>query len=344
MNKYIISFICFLLTVFPTTQCSAEHIVGFLLPSSGLGDQSFNDMTYAGLIQARTRHNFTLIREQCTDFTEISRQEALERLLAKDADIIVANGWEYHELIKIYAGKYPQLIFIINDFSIDNIDNIASTIFGQHEGSFLAGALAGWMSQSGKIGFIGGMDIPVIRAFQSGFEDGAKMANPNIQISKTFLATPQDANSGFDRPELGFMTANAMYTAGVDIIFGAAGLSGNGIIQAARNQQKFAIGVDADQDYMAEGYVLTSVIKRLDKATFVLLDKIFRGEKIHGVYSFGLKEGGVSLSPMTYTKKLIPEEVLKKLEQLKQRIIDGDIIVANPLEDPPSPSQAKKVQ
>jgi len=321
------------------TFSHAKDIVGFLIPSSGLGDQSFNDMTYAGLIQARSRHNFTLIREQCSDFTEESRQNGLDLLIARGAQIIVVNGWEYRNLIESYAGRYPQRLFLINDFPMPGFTNVVSTVFGQHEGSFLAGALAGWMSKSGKVGFIGGMDMPVIRAFQSGFRQGVLYANPEIEISEIFLSTPQDTQSGFNNPNLGFVTANRMYANGVDIIFGAAGLTGNGIIQAARRQQKYVIGVDADQDHMAEGYVLTSVMKRLDSATSAILDRIFSGETVHGVYVFGLKEGGVSLSPMTYTRELIPAKIHADLAHLQQQIIDGVVTVTNPLQDERQPAQ-----
>lgn len=333
MKKLTTAILSTLLLLLVATLSLADQTVGFLIPDSGLGDQSFNDMTYAGLIQARASHDFSLIREQCEDYTEKSRKEAMERLIARNADIIVANGWEYRDVITEYARKHPQRTFIIHDFPLEDLPNVISTVYGQHEGSFLAGALAAWMSKSGKIGFIGGMDMPVIRAFQVGFRAGAEYANPDIEVTEIFLSTPESSDSGFNNPKLGFKAATQMYEDGIDIIFGAAGLSGNGIIQAARKQQKFAIGVDADQDHMAKGFVLTSVIKRLDMATVTLLKKIFSGIKIHGVHSFGLKEAGVSLSPMTYTKHLIPIDMKKNIHLLKQQIIDGEVVVPNPLAD-----------
>ncbi|WP_136805781.1 BMP family lipoprotein [Desulfosediminicola flagellatus] len=332
MKKHTTTFFFVLFCLLFSTASWADRTVGFLVPVSGLGDQSFNDMTYAGLIQARASHDFRLIREQSEGFTEKSRKHAMDRLIDRDADIIVANGWEYRDVVAEYSRKYPKRIFIIHDFPLEGLPNVISTIYGQHEGSFLAGALAGWMSKSKKIGFIGGMDMPVIRAFQVGFRAGAEYVTSEIQVSEMFLSTPESGDSGFNNPKLGFKTANRMYNDGIDIIFGAAGLSGNGIIQAARQQQKFVIGVDADQDHMAKGFVLTSVIKRLDMATINILDNIFNGKHVQGVYSFGLKEAGVSLSPMTYTKHLIPEDVQKKIESLQQQIIAGEVKVPNPLE------------
>lgn len=329
------SLVATLLLLLLATQASCrDEIVGFLVPSSGLGDQSFNDMTYSGLIQSKSEHDFALIREQCTDFTNASREEAMKRLITRNAHIIVVNGWEYLDLVRKYAEDNPERIFVINDYPLEGIPNVVSIIFDQHEGAFLAGALAAWMTQSDKIGFIGGMDMPVIRSFQAGFKAGAGYADPNVKITEVFLSTPADALSGFKNPELGFNRATEMYREGVDIIFSVAGLSGNGIIQAARNEQKFVIGVDADQDHMAKGYILTSVMKRLDRATYDILNRIFAGQSLQGVYSLGLKDGGISLTPMTYTRAMIPDDVHLKLNTVRQQIIDGEIVVPNPLIEP----------
>ncbi len=321
-----------LLLLFSASIGHSEHIVGFLIPASGLGDESFNDMTYTGLISAKSHHSFRLIREQCSGGSEDERRQALDQLLRRGADVIVVNGWQYRNLIKEYAPRFPEHFYIINDFPVEGLPNVASSVFAQHEGAFLAGALAGWMTQSGRLGFIGGMDMPVIRAFQSGFHQGALYANPKVRISEVFLASDQDAFAGFSSPSLGFSMANKMYDSDVDIIFGAAGLSNQGIIQAARRRQLYAIGADADQDHMAPGYVLTSVMKRLDTATTVILDALMSGKPINGIQHFGLKEGGIALSPMTYTKSLIPKDILQRLEQLRNQIIAGKLQVTDPLQ------------
>jgi basic membrane protein A and related proteins len=332
VKKQISTLLFFILLALSAVIGRAETIVGFLVPASGLGDESFNDMTYTGLIEARTHHHFQLIREQCAGGSEDDRRQALDHLLSRGADIIVVNGWQYRHFIKEYAVRSPEHIYIINDFPVDGLANVISSVFAQHEGAFLAGALAGWMTGNGKIGFIGGMDMPVFRAFQSGFRQGALHANPEVRISEVFLASDQDAFAGFSSPSLGFSMVNKMYDSDVDIIFGAAGLSIQGIIQAARRRRLFAIGADADQDHMAPGHVLTSVIKRLDTATASILDKLMRGEPIHGVQRFGLKEDGVALSPMTYTRELIPKEIQQRLTQLRQQIIAGEIRVTDPLQ------------
>ncbi len=326
--KKLIPFI-FSIILFSSQICLADHIVGFLIPISGLGDQSFNDMTYAGLVQAKNAHSFTLIREQSAGSDTESRRVALKKLINQGATIIVTNGWEFKEIILEFAQSHQDLQFIINDIPIAGLPNVLSIVFGQHEGSFLAGALAAWMTKTGKIGFIGGKDMPVIRAFQTGYREGALYGRADIEIAELFLSQKEDMSSGFDNPGLAFDVANTLYSQDIDIIFSVAGLAGNGIIRAAAKNGKFAIGVDADQDHMAKGNVLTSVMKRLDRATFEALSGVLKGNFTSGIHVLGLKEDGVALSPMTYTRHLIPPEILQKIEELRLKIISGEITVSN---------------
>lgn len=311
---------------------SGETVVGFLIPVSGLGDQSFNDMTYAGLVKAKNELQFTLIREQCPDATVASRKTAMERLLARGARIIVVNGWEFHDQVKEYAPLHQDRYFIINDFPMSGPDNVASTVFGQHEGSFLAGTLAGMMTTTGQVAFVGGMDMPVIRAFLIGFSEGVNHVGRDVRIHEKFLGTGKDAVSGFNDPGLGYDTACTLFDQGIDVIFSVAGLSGNGIIRAAGDRKRYVIGVDADQDHMAKGYVLTSVMKRLDMATLLLMREVMNGPYNSGVHIFNLKNGGVDLSPMTYTRRLIPPEILQRLARVRQDIIEGKIVVTDHLQ------------
>lgn len=312
--------------------CYAQTTVGLLLPVSGLGDSSFNDMAYAGLIQSKKEYNFDLIREKCKDSSQHQRLAAMQRLLDREADIIVVNGWEFTRTVTHYAPLYPDRYFIFNDAPIDGVKNVLSTVFDQHEASFLAGALAALTSQTGRLGFIGGKDMPVIRAFLTGYRQGAQYVRADIIIDVDFLSHKDQQSAGFDNPALAYDRAETLYTKGVDIIFSVAGLSGNGTIRAAVKHEKFVIGVDADQDYMAKGYILTSVIKRIDRATFEALRLIFEKKFTPGIRVLGLKEGGVGLSPMTYTRHLIAPQTLAKIKQLKTRIIAGDLIVTNTLD------------
>ncbi|MFT5698463.1 MAG: basic membrane protein A [Desulforhopalus sp.] len=314
----------------------AQVTVGFLVPVSGLGDQSFNDITYAGIIKARNDFGLTLIIGQCQSGA-LSHKIEMEGLLAEGADIVIANGFEFEDIIKEYAPKNPGQTFIINDFGISDIGNVVSTVFSQHEGAFLAGALAALVSKTGHVGFVGGMDIPVIRSFFVGFEEGVRYINKDIQLSVKYLQGAGNTGTGFDNPTLGYRVAHELYDSDVDIIFNVAGLSGNGVIRAAAERKRYVIGVDADQDHMAKGYVLTSVMKRLDKAVYTVLSEIITGSVVSGVHSFDLENGGVSLTPMLFSKELVTDTVRQQLDKVEEKIIAGEIKVTDYLKMTPAP-------
>jgi basic membrane protein A len=176
------------------------------------------------------------------------------------------------------------------------------------------------------------VDTPAVHSFQVGFAEGVAHADPAVAIEVDFVSTGNDF-SGFSDPGRGARIATAMYAGGVDIIFAVAGLTGNGVIRAAQQAGKFAIGVDADQDHMAKGHVLTSMMKRLDRAAFLEVTRIVQGEFEAGTTTYSLADGGVSLSPMKYTRHLIPDEVLAALKAIESGIIAGRIRVTDILAD-----------
>lgn len=324
--------ILFIFFILLPSLCSGKTVVGFLIPESGLGDQSFNDMTYAGLLQSKKQHDFILVRELCGDKGSESQREAMERLINRNAEIIVVNGWEFQAVVKEYAEQFANRVFVIHDVSIPGFDNVISTVFAQHEGSFLAGVLAATMSKTGQVGFIGGMEIPVIQSFYQGFKEGVGFVGRNTGITAVYLDNIDNSSSGFNNPILGFKQANSFYNSGVDIIYSVAGLSGNGIIRSARENNRFVIGVDADQDHMAKGLVLTSVMKRLDIATSSVLEAVLSGNFKAGTEYLDLANGGVTLSPMLYTREVVPPELLELLEKIKANIISGEITVTDILQ------------
>lgn len=297
--------------------------MGLLVGSGGLGDHSYNDMTFSGLGKAQKEFGFKLIIEE-TNRSATSQSRALLKLFENGAEVIIANGSGLHNLISESAPRYPDKYFIINDFAISGFNNIASTVFAHEEGSYLVGLLAASLSKTGNIGFIGGVDQPVLHTFLKGYKLGAQSVVPGIKTRVAFIS-PQGDYSGFANPSRGFEIASQMYLKDVDIIYAVAGLTGNGVIQAAYKHGKMAVGVDSDQDHMAKGHVLTSMIKKLDRSTYLEVSKVMKGEFESGVKYYGLKNGGISLSPMRFTKHLIPEETLKKLKQAEQDIIDGRI-------------------
>ena len=312
------------ITFKPNSLRAEVETVGFLVGSGGLGDQSYNDMTLSGLGKAQQEHNFKLIIEESFGTAE-SQEKALKKLLNQDADIIVANGAGLDQLIIKHAPQYPDRFFVVNTCAIADHDNIASTVFAHEEGSYLAGLLAASYSKTGKIGFIGGVDIPQIQKFLAGYTKGAKKISPELSITSMYMTKAGDF-SGFDKPNEAMHVASQMYNDGVDIIYAAAGLSGNGVIQAALRKNKMAIGVDSDQDHMAKGHVLTSMMKRLDRSTYAEINQILKGDFKPGVKFYSLNNGGVSLSPMRFTRQLISEKTFDILKEAEQDIINGKIL------------------
>lgn len=322
-----IQFLIFFFLIFSDSAQAAT--VGFAAAAGGLGDNGFNDMAYTGLRKAQQQYGFRLLVAEA-EKTGIAGEAELKNIL-EQSDVIVFLGDQYEKSARIAAAKYREKHFLILDVEIKDLPNLASVMFKQHEGSFLAGVLAGSMSRTGIAGFAGGAEIPVIHAFRVAYEEGIRYANPAVKVISSFASGPDDY-SGFDKPEKGFEMASQQYAQGADIIFAAAGLTGNGVIEAARKHKKFVIGVDSDQDAMAKGYVLTSMIKRLDTAAFNEISKFMEQRFEPGVRKYGLKEKGVSLSEMKYTKDLIPKEVSEKIAAAEEKIVSGEIKVSDYLE------------
>ena len=306
------------------TACADQPVVGFVTGASGLGDLSFNDMSYGGIRRAQQEFNFKLIilependgESRVEDFTNLIRQ----------SDILILVGAQHAELVKKTAPKFPDKKFIISEVPLDGMKNVSSVFFEQGEGSFLAGALAALTSKTGKIGFIGATPVPPVRKFEQGYVDGAKYAVPDIKIDVAYL-TPLGDFSGFNAPAKGYNVAMGQYKDGADIVFTVAGLTGNGVIEAARRSGRYAIGVDSDQDSLAKGFVLTSMIKKLDVAAYNELKAVMQGEFKSGPTSYGLKQNGVGLSEMKYTRDKISADVLQKIDDIRNKIINGEIKV-----------------
>ncbi|WP_419778343.1 BMP family lipoprotein [Maridesulfovibrio sp.] len=321
--KKLITIILFL-TFTLGTAFADQPVVGFVTGASGLGDLSFNDMSYGGIRKAQQEFNFKLIilepepdgESTIKDFTNLIRQ----------SDVLILVGAQHAQLVKQTAPHFPDKKFIISEVPITGIDNVSSVFFEQGEGSFLAGALAALTSKTGIVGFIGGTPVPPVMKFEQGYTAGAEYAVPNIKVKKAYLS-PLGDFSGFNAPAKGYNIAMSQFGSGADVIFTVAGLSGNGVIEAARRSDKFAIGVDSDQDSLAKGFVLTSMIKKLDVAAYNELKAVMQNKFTPGPTSYGLKENGVGLSKMKYTRDKIPAEILKKVNEIREKIIRGEIKV-----------------
>ena len=296
--------------------------VGLIFAEGGLGDQSFNDAAYRGLMQAKEELPVEVIYVEPADIAEMEEHQRSYAELG--LDLVIVIGFIHQSALTEVSADYPDIHFAIVDDVVDN-PNVTSLLFEEHEGSFLVGVVAGMMTKSNIVGFVGGMEVPLIRKFQVGFEEGVKWANPDAQVLVNYAGA-------FDDPGRGRELTISQYERGADIIYHAAGGTGSGVIDAAASHDFYAIGVDSDQDYMAPGKVLTSMIKRVDMAVYEVIKAAVEGTLEGGTWTFGVADGGVGTSEFTYTRDIIPQEVFDKVEEAKQKIISGEIVVTNPLQ------------
>ncbi len=295
--------------------------VGLVLDKGGKDDKSFNSAAYEGATKAQKELGIELKYVEATDNNAI---ENLHRSLAKkDFDLIIGIGFAQTEAVTKIAAQYPDKKFAIVDGEI-KANNVKSLLFEEHEGSYLVGALAALKSSNGKVGFIGGMDIPLIRRFEMGYKAGAEKINPKAQLTSNYIGVTGEA---WNNPAKAKELALSQYNNGVEVIFVAAGASGSGVFDAAEDKKKLAIGVDSNQNWMKPGFILTSMMKRVDIAVFDTIKEMKDGKFQSGVIRFGLKNKGVDYALDKHNEKLISADQKQKVEELKTQIISGKIQV-----------------
>jgi basic membrane protein A len=301
--------------------------VAVVLSVGGLGDRSFNDGAYRGLTDAMRDLGVAGVHGEPADFAE--DYEYL-RIYAEDGfDLVVAVGFLMRDAVERVADEFPHCRFAIVDTVVDR-PNVASLVFREEEGSFLVGALAGLKTETGVVGFVGGMDIPLIHRFLDGYRAGARAVRPDVEILHAFCGTDAAA---FRDPVRGKEKALAQYARGADVIFQAAGFSGNGVIAAAAQEDRFAIGVDSNQNDMAPGHVLTSMLKRVDVAVYRTIEDVLNDRFRAGVHRFGLAEDGVGYAVDEHNRSLLTPEMIDRVEDLRRRLVSGEIRLAGSGED-----------
>jgi basic membrane protein A len=236
----------------------------------------------------------------------------------RSANPIVGVGFSQGSAMEKTAKEFPKLGFTIIDFVVE-LPNVESVVFREHEGSFLVGMMAAMASKSGKVGFVGGMDIPLIRKFECGYAQGAKHANPKVEVFANMTGTTPTA---WNDPARGGELAKAQFAKGADVVFAAAGGTGIGVYAAAKDAGKLAIGVDSNQNHLQPGTMLTSMVKRVDVAVY----NSFKQHK-PGMTSLGLKEGGVDYALDEHNAKLVTADMKAKVDAAKADIISGKIKV-----------------
>jgi basic membrane protein A len=273
--------------------------VGMAYDIGGRGDKSFNDAAAAGLDKAAKDFGVQTKELSAVAGETDAQKEARLTLLAQGGyNPIVAVGFAYANAVKAVVAKFPSTNFAIIDDSSFQAPNLANLIFAANESSYLVGVLAAKASKTGTVGFIGGVNVPLLQSFQAGFDAGAKATNPSIKVIDKYLTQPPDF-TGFNAPDKGQTTAQGMYDQGADIVYAAAGGSGTGVFKAAKASSKLAIGVDSDQ-YLTAGdlasVVLSSALKRVDTATYDFIKSSVDGTPLTGVQTFNLKNNGVGYS------------------------------------------------
>ncbi len=282
----------------------------------GKFDKSFNQAGYDGAERWKKETGKPYLEFEIANPTQ--REQAARRMAERGANPIVGIGFSQGSSIEKVAKEFPKLQFAIID-SVINLPNVQSIVFKEHEGSFLVGMMAAMASKTGKVGFVGGMDIPLIRKFQCGYEQGARYANPKVETSANMTGTTPTA---WNDPARGAELAKSQFASGVDVVFAAAGGTGVGVYQAAKDAGKLAIGVDSNQNHLHPGTMLTSMVKRVDVAVY----NAFKGVT-PGVAALGLKEGGVDYALDDNNAKLVTAEMKKKVDAAKADIISGKIKV-----------------
>ncbi|MFT6558561.1 MAG: basic membrane protein A [Sneathiella sp.] len=287
----------------------------------GKFDKSFNESAYNGAEEFKKSTGIDYMEFEVTQVSQ--REQAVKRMAKKGASVVVAMGFAQAAAVEKAAKAYPDTKFTIVDMVVD-LPNVQSIVFKEHEGSFLVGMAAAMTSKTGKVGFVGGMDIPLIRKFALGYAEGAKYANPDAEVFQNMTGTTPAA---WNDPTKGGELAKSQFDRGADVVYAAAGGTGIGVYQAAKDAGKFAIGVDSNQNYLHPGTMLTSMTKRVDVAVREAFETAKAGTWKPGIKVLGLKEGGVGYAVDEHNKSVLSEDVIAKLEQARADIIAGKIQV-----------------
>ena len=282
----------------------------------GKFDKSFNQAGFDGAERWKKESGKSYLEFEISNPTQ--REQAMRRMAERGANPIVAIGFSMGSSLEKVARDFPKTQFAIID-ALVRLPNVQSTAFSEHEGSFLVGMMAALASKTGKVGFVGGMDIPLIRKFQCGFEQGARYANPKVATSANMTGTTPTA---WNDPARGAELARSQFATGVDVIFAAAGGTGLGVYQAAKDAGRLAIGVDSNQNHVQPGTMLTSMVKRVDVAVY----NAFKGVK-PGVATLGLKDGGVDVALDAHNARLVTPDMTRRIDAARADIVSGKVKV-----------------
>jgi basic membrane protein A len=300
--------------------------IGLVFDVGGIGDKSFNDSAYQGLLMARDSLKVTIEYLEPAEGTD--REAALRQMAAGKPDLIFGIGALFTDDLDAVAEEFPDKRFACVDYAWQEgtviPENLVGLKFREHEGCFLVGAIAGLVTGTDVVGFVGGMDTALIHKFEAGYRAGVAEVNPDCQVLVNYAGVTANA---YKDPAKGKELGLAQYDGGADIIFHASGSTGLGVFEAARERDRLAIGVDADQQGEAPGHILTSMIKRVDRAVFETARAFVAGEFLGGIREMGLDEGALDYVYDENNQRWISEEIRRRVESLRGEILSGAIQV-----------------
>ena len=299
----------------------------------GKFDKSFNEGVHQGVTKFKTETKIDVTEFESNNETQF--EQAHRRFAQRGQDPIIGVGFSQAVALEKIAKEFPKVRFTIIDSKVD-LPNVQSVLFKEQEGSFLVGYLAALASKSGKIGFVGGMDIPLIRRFACGYVQGARHANAKIEVIQNMTGTTPAA---WNDPGRGAELAKGQFDRGVDVIYAAAGGTGIGVLQAAKDRDKLAIGVDSNQNHLHPGTMLTSMVKRVDLVAYQSFQAARGGTWKPGLEVLGLKEGGVDWALDQNNATLITDAIKAKVEQAKADIVSGKMTVHDYMSSNSCPQQ-----
>jgi basic membrane protein A len=313
--------------------------VGIVFDIGGKNDRSFNAAAWEGVKRAEKDLGICLYDVEPGNPTSI--EPAMRAFAERNFDLIFGVGFAQGPIMQRVANDFPNIKFAIIDGVIFEADgktpkkNVASLVFREHEGSYLVGMIAAAKSKTGVLGFVGGMDIPLIHKFETGYEEGARSVNPDVRVIDNYVGVTDGA---WNNPGKGKELSLSQIEKGADVIFTAAGNSGLGAFDAVEQYgrdpktgeaNKFVIGVDSNQNGVKPGFVLTSMVKRVDNACYDVIKEVLAGKFEGGFHVFGLDKDGVAYAMDDFNNGLIPKDVLDKVEAAKQKIVAGEIKVTD---------------
>ena len=308
--------------------------VGIVFDIGGKDDRSFNAAAWEGV--KRAARDFPIVLRDVEPGDPTSIEPAMRAFAERGYDLIIGVGFSQTPIIETVAKDYPNISFVIVD-GVSQLPNVASLIFREHEGAYLVGMIAAMTSKTGTLGFLGGMDIPLIHKFEVGYEEGAHAVNPQVNVVPNYIGVTDTA---WNDPVKGKELARTQIERGADIIFAAAGNSGLGAFDAVEQYgkddqgraQKLVIGVDSNQNWVKPGFVLTSMVKRVDNAVYQIVKDRVANQFAGGIHVYGLENEGIGYAVDEYNKDLIPPATIRAVDQARKKIIDGQIKVTNAME------------